>query len=215
MFSGIVEEVGVVSAAVTGPSHRLRISASLVLQGIAPGDSIAVNGCCLTVSERSPSDFTADVMAETLRRTNLGALGAGDTVNLEASLALGDRIGGHIVTGHVDAVGTVADLRTEGNARWITVATPADVAALMAPRGSVAIDGISLTIVEAGVDHLTASLIPHTLAATTARSWSRGTPVNIEADLLARYVRRALEAHAAPGAGQGQAVTTTSTGESG
>jgi len=193
MFSGIVEEIGVVAGPDIKRHGRLRIAAALVLRDVAPGDSIAVNGCCLTVTEASASEFTVDVMAETSRRTNLGALKLGDRVNLESALALGDRIGGHLVTGHVDAVGTITALHNEDSARWVTVAAPLEVASLVAPRGSVAIDGISLTVVDAGSSRFTASLIPHTLSNTIAGAWTTGSSVNLEADLLARYVRRTLE----------------------
>lgn len=201
MFSGIVEETGIVAEVDIERHGRLRIEAALVLREAAPGDSIAVNGCCLTLTSASASDLAVDVMAETCRRTNLGALRPGARVNLESALVMGDRIGGHLVSGHIDAVGTVTELRDEGNARRVTVAAPAEVAWLLAPRGSVAIDGISLTVVDAGEDLFTVSLIPHTLATTTSGSWTAGTAVNLEADLIARYVRRALEPHPAPASG--------------
>jgi riboflavin synthase len=192
MFSGIVEELGEVAENAIEAHGRLRVAAREVVRDVAVGDSIAVNGCCLTVIAADAQGFTADVMPETARRTNLGDLGRGDPVNLEAALAYGDRVGGHMVTGHVDAVGTVTESREEANARWTAIAAPSHVIRRLVDKGCVAVDGVSLTVVEVGDDHFTVSLIPHTVAVTTARRWGVGRRVNLEVDLIARYVERSL-----------------------
>ena len=190
MFSGIVIGQGQVTAVGEG---QLDVRApSSVLEGLAIGQSVAVNGVCLTVTIVAPAGFCADVMPETLSRTSLGGLGTGDSVNLETALRMGDEIGGHLVTGHVDAVGTVTELRDDDNARWVTIAVPQRLAALLAEKGSVAVDGISLTVVDVTDAAFTVSLIPHTLSVTTAGAWRTGSRVNIEVDLIARYVHRAL-----------------------
>lgn len=190
MFSGIVIGQGQVTAVGDG---RLDVRApSSVLSGLEIGESVAVNGVCLTVVVVAGAGFAADVMPETLSRTSLGDLGTGDAVNLEPALRVGDTLGGHLVTGHVDAVGTVTALRDDGNARWVTVSVPGRLLSLLAEKGSVAVDGISLTVVDVTDSAFTVSLIPHTLSATTAGAWRAGSRVNIEVDLIARYVRRAL-----------------------
>jgi len=198
MFSGIVEELGRVRRNAIAAEGRLEIAATKVVGDLRVGDSVAVNGCCLTAVEVDGQGLVADVMPETARRTTLGALDRDDPVNLEAAMAYGDRVGGHMVSGHVDAVGTVVDTSEEGNARWVTVAAPEPVIRYVVVKGCIAVDGISLTVVEVLEDRFTVSLIPHTLAATTASAWKRGTLVNVEADLLAKYVERALAAHTAP-----------------
>ena len=195
MFSGIVVASGEVVAAGSG---RLVVSAPELAERLGVGDSVAVDGACLTVAELTGGGFAADVMPETLHRTILGRLQPGDRVNLEPALTLGDAVGGHLVTGHVDAVGTVTALREDGNARWATIDTEPDLAPLIAEKGSVAVDGISLTVVDVFDSAFTVSLIPHTLMTTTAGRWTVGSRVNIEVDLIARYVRRAVEAHAQP-----------------
>jgi riboflavin synthase len=195
MFSGIVEELGQVRRNAIAAEGRLEVAAVAVVRDLRVGDSVAVNGCCLTVVEVDGRGLVADVMPETARRTTLGALGAGDPVNLEAAMAYGDRVGGHMVSGHVDAVGTVVTASEEGNSRWVTVAAPDLVTRYMVAKGCIAVDGISLTVVDVLPDRFTVSLIPHTLVATTASGWDSGTLVNLEADLLAKYVEKALAAH--------------------
>lgn len=195
MFSGIVEELGRVSRNVIAAEGRLEISADDVLAGVRVGDSIAVNGCCLTVASRTDSDFAADVMPESASRTNLMALAAGDGVNLEAAMRYGDRVGGHLVTGHVDAVGCVTSLRRDGNALWVWIAAPGSVLDFLVSKGCVAVDGISLTVVEVSDGAFSVSLIPHTVSMTTAATWRVGSVVNLEADLVAKYVARGLTAH--------------------
>jgi len=193
MFSGIVEELGTIRERT---DTRLVVEAHAVLTGARVGDSIAVSGCCLTIASLQPGAFTADVMPETLRRTTLGALAAGDAVNLEASLRFNDRVGGHLVTGHVDATGSVDSVAEEGNARRVTITAPATLLELVAPQGSIAVDGISLTVVDVQPGAFTVSLIPHTTMITTAGRWTIGSRVNLEVDLIARYIRRAMQAAA-------------------
>ena len=197
MFSGIVEELGRVDRNAIATEGRLDIGATAVVVDVAVGDSIAVNGCCLTVVAARPDGFAADVMPETGRRTNLGALAPGDPVNLEGALRYGGRVGGHMVSGHVDAVGTVRARVEEGNAVRVTVTAPAEVLAHVVERGSIAVDGISLTVVAVDDASFTVSLIPHTVAVTTAQRWTPGATVNLESDLVAKHVVRTLEAHLA------------------
>jgi len=193
MFSGIVEELGRIAAEQNGDRGRLAIDAGRAVAGASEGDSIAVNGVCVTIASLAGSGFSADVMPETLGRTTLGTLHPGAAVNLERSLALGDRIGGHMVTGHVDAVGTVTAVRDDGNARWVTIDAPHALMPMIAQKGSIAVDGISLTVVDVFETAFTVSLIPFTLENTTAGGWSAGTNVNLEVDLVSRYVVRALD----------------------
>jgi riboflavin synthase len=192
LFSGIVETLGDVRSR---DALRIEIVPRTPFQGLRSGESIAVDGACLTVAASNDGGFTADVMPETFHRTILGTLAAGAAVNLERALQMGDRVGGHMITGHVDATGVATALREDGNARWVTVAAPDDVIDLVAEKGCIAIDGISLTVVDVFDDAFTVSLIPHTLLNTTAGGWTVGTRVNVEVDLIARYVARALEAH--------------------
>src|SRR5438309_5601446 len=189
MFSGIVSEMGVVTA---NGSGRLAVESRAVSGSLHTGDSVAVNGVCLTVVDLAVGAFVADVMPETERRTTIGSLQPGDAVNLERSLGLGDPIGGHLVAGHVDAVGTITMLRDDGNARWATIEVTPQLAPLLAEKGCVAVDGISLTVVDTFPAAFTVSLMPHTLAHTTAGHGTAGSRVNIEADLVARYVERML-----------------------
>ncbi|HZS13053.1 MAG TPA: riboflavin synthase [Candidatus Dormibacteraeota bacterium] len=198
MFSGIVEELGVVARNAIEADGRLHVAAREVLRDVAVGDSIAVNGCCLTVVEATEGGFVADVMPETARRTNLGRLQPGDAVNLEAALRMGDRIGGHLVSGHVDAVGTVAATEREDNAVVVRIDAPQDLLRYVVEKGCITVDGISLTVVEAMPSWFSVSLIPHTLAATRAGEWRPGTQVNLEADLVAKYVEKGLAPYAAP-----------------
>src|SRR6202049_950263 len=170
MFSGIVEETGRIDSvdAVVG---RLRGACREVLRGARRGDSIAVSGCCLTVTDFISGGFVADVMPETFARTILGSLHAGDPVNLEAAMRHDGRVGGHLVTGHVDGVGTVTALRDDGNATWVTIRPPAQLLPLLVEKGCVAVDGISLTVVTVDAGSFTVSLIPHTREHTTAGGW--------------------------------------------
>ncbi|MGD9484306.1 riboflavin synthase [Streptomyces sp. TRM70308] len=204
MFTGIVEELGEVTAIEDlGDSSRLTLRGPLVTKDAAHGDSIAVNGVCLTVVTAVDGEFTADVMAETLRRSSLGALTVGSRVNLERPMALGGRLGGHLVQGHVDGTGTLA-ARTPGE-HWevVRVTLPADLARYVVGKGSITVDGVSLTVVEAGPDWFTVSLIPTTLDLTTLGAKGVGDPVNLEVDVLAKYVERLLAHQGRGGAAAG------------
>jgi riboflavin synthase len=191
VFSGIVETLGTVRAHTPG---RIEIVPRTPFTHLELGESIAVNGACLTVATVDGEAFAADVMPETLHRTTLGELTEGATVNLERALKYGDRVGGHMVSGHVDATGIVTALREDANARWVTIATPDDIIDLVAEKGSIAVDGISLTVVDVFEAAFTVSLIPVTLAQTVAGAWRVATRVNLEVDLIARYVARTLAA---------------------
>ena len=193
MFTGIVEEIGTVRSVRAGTSGAvLDISASKIIPGIKLGDSISVNGVCLTVTPGA-GHFTADVMPESLRRTSLGSLVAGSKVNLERAMECGGRFGGHIVSGHVDACGRVETLTKEGIAVLMTVSVPHNLLKYIAEKGSVTLDGTSLTVVSAGSGSFKVSLIPHTLSSTTLGLLRVGSPVNVEVDMLARYVERLLD----------------------
>ena len=206
MFTGIVEEVGTLlareEAGGVGPeadAARLRIRARKALEGVALGDSIAVNGVCLTVTGTDGEEWTTDVMAETLRRSSLGALAAGDPVNLERAVTPQTRLGGHLVQGHVDGVGTVLT-RTPGE-HWevVRVGLPRELARYVVEKGSITVDGVSLTVsaVSAAEDAepwLEVSLIPTTLRETTLGAVPPGSPVNLEVDVIAKYVERLLGA---------------------
>jgi riboflavin synthase len=201
MFTGIVTELGtVVALERTADAARLTVRSPAVLAGVRLGDSIAVDGCCLTVAAHDGDTWTADLMAETLDRTTLGDRRPGDVVDLEPALAVGDRLGGHIVQGHVDGVGTVL-ARTPGE-RWdvVEISLPADLARYVVAKGSIAVDGVSLTVVAAGEASFTVSLIPETLARTTLGTRAVGDTVNLETDVLARHVERLLAAGVLPAA---------------
>ena len=189
MFTGIIEELGTVRK--LGPGS-LELAARTVLEGTRLGDSIAVNGVCLTVTALSPAGFTADVMPETFRRTGLGGLHPGSQVNLERAMAADGRFGGHIVTGHIDGTGTVRSLRREGNAVWITIAAAPELLAGIVEKGSIAIDGISLTVAAVTDRDFSVSIIPHTGAQTTLLDRRAGDTVNLETDILGKYVARLL-----------------------
>jgi riboflavin synthase len=190
VFTGIVEELGEVVAVEELPgAARLRLRGPRVTEGVRHGDSIAVNGVCLTVVESSDGEFTADVIGETLARSSLGALSAGSRVNLERPMALGGRLDGHLVQGHVDGTGTIAERTADGTVR---VQLPPGLAKYIVEKGSITVDGVSLTVVEAGDAQFTVSLIPTTLELTTLGVKSAGDPVNLEVDVLAKYVERLL-----------------------
>ncbi|MFI6108789.1 riboflavin synthase [Streptomyces sp. NPDC051310] len=191
MFTGIVEELGEVTAVETlGDASRFRLRGPLVTEGAKHGDSIAVNGVCLTVVETADGEFTADVMAETLHRSSLGALTTGSRVNLERPMAVGDRLGGHIVQGHVDGTGTVLARMPSENWEIVKISLPAGLSRYVVEKGSITVDGVSLTVVEAGREHFTVSLIPTTLGLTTLGLKQPGDPVNLEVDVIAKYVER-------------------------
>ena len=196
MFTGIVEELGTVAAVEDqGDAIRLTIRAATVLEDAALGDSIAVNGCCLTVAARDEDTWTADVMQETLDKTSLRGVQPGDRVNLERAVTAATRLGGHIVQGHVDGVGEV--LRRSPSEHWevVEVSLPADLARYLVDKGSITVDGVSLTVVEAGQASFTVSLIPETLARTTLGGRRVGDRVNLEADVIAKHVEKLLAGH--------------------
>ncbi|MFF4862561.1 riboflavin synthase [Streptomyces sp. NPDC002405] len=202
MFTGIVEELGEVTAVEDlGDAARFRLRGPVVTEGARHGDSIAVNGVCLTVVEHEGDEFTADVMAETLKRSSLGVLTTGSRVNLERPTAVGARLGGHIVQGHVDGTGTILDRTPSEHWEIVKISLPPDLARYVVEKGSITVDGISLTVVEASDEHFTVSLIPTTLALTTLGLKQPGDPVNLEVDVVAKYVERLL-GDRAPGAGR-------------
>lgn len=193
MFTGIVEELGEVTAVENlGDSSRFRLRGPVVTEGAKHGDSIAVNGVCLTVVDHGEQEFTADVMAETLNRSSLGALRAGSRVNLERPMAVGGRLGGHIVQGHVDGTGRIVERKPSENWEIVKVSLPAELTRYVVEKGSITVDGVSLTVVDAGPDYFTISLIPTTLALTTLGHKQPGDPVNLEVDVIAKYVERLL-----------------------
>lgn len=201
MFTGIVEEVGVVaSTREVGGGRRLEIASATVLADATIGVSIAVNGCCLTVVELGDDSWAADAVPETLDRTNIGGLGAGDPVNLERPLAADGRFGGHIVQGHVDATTTVADIaELDDGSRRFSFALPDALHAQVVEKGSITIDGISLTVAAVDDDTFAIAVIPHTLAVTTLGRRAVGDTVNLEADILAKYVERLVRSDTTKG----------------
>ncbi|MBQ8014230.1 MAG: riboflavin synthase [Treponema sp.] len=193
MFTGIIEEIGKVKKiSLGGASGSLEISAKKILEGTKIGDSIAVNGVCLTVTGMTPSSFTADVMAETVRRSSLGSLVSGSGVNLERAMAANGRFGGHIVSGHIDGTGSISRLQKEENAVWVHVKTRAEILRLIVEKGSVAIDGISLTVASVSESEFAVSVIPHTAEETTLLSKKAGDLVNLENDIVGKYVEKLL-----------------------
>ena len=199
MFTGIIEEVGAVRSGVSGSAWgSISIAARTVLEGTRRGDSIAVNGVCLTVTQLFEGGFTADVMAETLRRSNLGALKAGQHVNLERAMAAEGRFGGHIVSGHVDESGEIVEIRPEGNATWLHIRAPESILSLVVEKGSIAIDGVSLTVAATEPGGFAVSLIPTTARDTTLLQKRVGERVNLETDIVGKYVRHLLGRDAAP-----------------
>ena len=193
MFTGIVEELGeVVNLTDLGDSVRLSVRGPTVLDGTKHGDSIAVNGVCLTVVETDGDRFTADVMRETLRRSSLGALTPGAPVNLERPVRLDGRLGGHLVQGHVDGTATILDRSPSPHWDLVRISLPADLARYVVEKGSITVDGVSLTVAAVDGDTFTVSLIPTTLALTTLGRKKPGDPVNLEVDVLAKYVERLL-----------------------
>ncbi|MBS4024614.1 MAG: riboflavin synthase [Clostridia bacterium] len=198
MFTGLVEELGEMIKIQHGiNSAKLTVKARKVLEQVKLGDSIAVNGVCLTVVWFSPSQFAAEVMDETLGKTNLGNLVTGDKVNLERALSLGDRLGGHMVSGHIDGVGKIVGLKKVDIANVITIEAPQEVTDYIISKGSVAIDGISLTVVDCQNEIFTVSIIPHTAEMTTLGYKKNGDKVNLEADMIGKYVAKFLERKAA------------------
>jgi riboflavin synthase len=200
MFTGIVEELGTVAGIEDqGDALRLTVRATTALEDASLGDSIAVNGCCLTIAATDGDTWTADVMQETLDMTSLAGVAPGDRVNLERAVTADKRLGGHIVQGHVDGVGIV--VRRQPSEHWevVEVSLPADLARYVVPKGSITVDGVSLTVVDVGPESFTVSLIPETLARTTLGTRGPGDRVNLETDVIARHVEKLMSAYL-PGA---------------
>lgn len=193
MFTGIIEEVGTVESVVpTGGGAVLRIAASRVLDGAKLGDSIATDGCCLTITKRTAGGFEADCSAETLRLTSIGSMRPGQRVNLERAMALGDRLGGHLVQGHVEGVGQLTTRRAEGESVMMRFSFPSELGRYIIHKGSIAVSGISLTVAVLSDGWFEVAVIPVTLEWTTLGKMPIGCPVNLETDLIAKYVERLL-----------------------
>lgn len=191
MFTGIIEETGkLLGLEQSDSSAKIKIAASLVLDGTKIGDSIAVNGVCLTVTDIAKNFFIADVMPETLRRSNLGALKNGDIVNLERAMPCDGRFGGHIVSGHIDGVGKISAIQSEANAIWFYISAADEILNLVVPKGSVALDGISLTVAKVNSAQFAVSVIPHTQTQTNLLLKKIGDIVNIENDIIGKYVQK-------------------------
>jgi len=193
VFTGLVEEVGTVASLEAGDMFRLGVSVSRVLEDTRIGDSMSVNGVCLTVNEVDGETLVFQAMPETLRRTSLGDLAEGSPVNLERAMSLGQRFGGHIVQGHVDGVGVVLGVRPEGDAGLWEFKAPERVLRYTVEKGSVCVDGISLTVVSVGENSFTVSILPQTLANTNLQELGAGDRVNLEADVIGKYVERLLQ----------------------
>ena len=193
LFTGIIEETGIIKDISCGAGDgRLSIAATRVLEGTKTGDSIAVNGICLTVTSLTEGGFTADVMPETIKRTSLSVLKRGDRVNLERAMPADGRFGGHIVSGHIDGTGRIRRCDKDGNAVLVTIEAGEDILRLIVEKGSIAIDGISLTVAAVDASSFTVSLIPHTAKETTLLNKHPGDPVNLETDIIGKYVARLL-----------------------
>ena len=202
MFTGIIEEVGTVKTVQhSGNSSFIRIEAKKILEDIHLGDSIAVNGVCLTVTHFDSTTFQADVMNETLSRSSLGSLRNGSPVNLERAMAAGGRFGGHIVSGHIDGTGTVSDIRNDGIAVWYTVSAKPEILRYIVEKGSIAIDGISLTVAKVTDNSFSVSIIPHTASVTILGTKKIGDIVNLENDIVGKYVEKLMKPADSPQSG--------------
>lgn len=194
MFTGIVEEIGTLKTVQKGRNSAvLRIQAKKILEDVHIGDSIAVNGICLTVTEFSQNEFAADVMHETLNRTNLGQLHQGSPVNLERAMASNGRFGGHIVSGHVDGVGTISSITKDDNAIWYTFSAAPEILRYIVEKGSITIDGTSLTVAKVDSTSFAISAIPHTVAVTILGKKKVGDQVNLENDIIGKYVEKLMQ----------------------
>ena len=194
MFTGLIEEIGEIKSIEKGAKYgKITIKATEIMNGIKLGDSVSTNGVCLTVTEFSKSSFSVDVMAETIRSSNLGKLKPGSKVNLERALRLSDRLGGHIVSGHIDGTGTIMNLSNEGNATWVSVETSQDILKYIVHKGSIAIDGISLTVAYVDENIFKVSIIPHTKGETTLVIKKIGDVVNLENDMMAKYIEKLMK----------------------
>lgn len=193
MFTGLIEEVGIVQSVIKGvKSAKINISANKILEGIKVGDSISTNGVCLTVTEFDHKGFSVDVMPETMRRSNLKNLKHGSKVNLERALKLGDRLGGHMVAGHIDGVGIIRAFEEEDNATWVTIEASRDILKYVVNKGSIAIDGTSLTVAYVDDRILKVSIIPLTSDETTLLTKQIGEEVNLECDMIGKYIEKLL-----------------------
>ena len=191
MFTGIIEEVGILESFSIGNGFGLmEIKCNEVLEDSKIGDSIATNGVCLTIKEKKINSFTAEVMGETLSKSNLGGLKVGDKLNLERALKLSDRLGGHIVSGHIDGVGKIVSIKEENDGTWFTIAAPKDVLKYIIYKGSIGIDGISLTVADVSEDVFKVSVIPHTLDNTILPNKKVNSKVNLECDLVGKYIEK-------------------------
>ncbi|KAE9536563.1 riboflavin synthase [Ursidibacter arcticus] len=194
MFTGIIEEIGeIISIRKQGDFAQLAIRANHILQDVKLGDSIAVNGVCLTVTQFSPSHFCADVMSETLARTTLGELQANSAVNLERAMSANGRFGGHIVSGHIDGIGKIIAITPANNSVWFKIQTTPAIMRYIIQKGSITIDGISLTVVDCEQDYFSVSIIPHTLSETILGIKKVGQKVNLENDVIGKYVEKLLQ----------------------
>jgi riboflavin synthase len=193
MFTGIIEEIGTITTIQKGArSARLTIKAEIIIEDMKLGDSIAVNGVCLTVTDFSHHTFSADVMNETLSRSSLGQLSVGSRVNLERAMPANGRFGGHIVSGHIDGTGEIIQKERDDNAVWLTVAVPEQILKYIVEKGSVTVDGVSLTVARISDRHFAVSIIPHTGKATILLDKRPGDAVNIEIDIIGKYIERFL-----------------------
>lgn len=193
MFTGLIEEIGIIEAIINeNKSMKLSIKANKILENINIGDSISTNGICLTVTNFTKNSFTVDVMPETMRKTNLGKLKIGNFVNLERALKVSDRLGGHIVSGHIDGTGIIKAFKDEDNATWVTVETTREIIKYIIPKGSISIDGTSLTVVDVFENSFTVSLIPITKKDTILLMKKVGDELNLECDIVGKYIERFL-----------------------
>ena len=192
MFTGIVEEVGKVTGVIGGSCGSITVQAYKILEDMNIGDSIAVNGVCLTVTRFDKNSFTADVMAETMRRTNLGKLSFGDIVNLERAMSANGRFGGHIVSGHIDGVGIIKEIKPEGNAMWVSVSADKDILRYIIQKGSITIDCVRVTVAYSDYYCFKVSIIPHTGEETILLKKKVGDMVNLENDIISKYVEKLI-----------------------
>ncbi len=193
MFTGIIEEIGEVFQIQQGAkSLKIKIKASKVIEDVSVGDSIAVNGICLTVCEFNDNTFSADVMAETIRKSSMSGLKMGSRVNLERAMSANGRFGGHIVSGHIDGIGKIENIKPEDNAIWFTISTTKDLSKYIVKKGSIAIDGISLTVAEIKGDIFKVSIIPHTAKETILSIKKSGDVVNLECDIVGKYIEKLI-----------------------
>lgn len=193
MFTGIIEETGIIKGVERGgKSSRIQIKAEVILEGTQIGDSISTSGVCLTVAEMTGNSFSADVMAETMRRSKLGRLSLGSKVNLERAVGLDGRFGGHLVSGHIDGTGTILSMTKEENAVWISISAGEDLLRYIVDKGSIAVDGVSLTVAKVDKIGFQISIIPHTGKETTLLNQKTGDLVNLECDIIGKYVEKLM-----------------------